>query len=78
MDFSKKIIVFRGDLCIGFVEFYFFVFLQFILRGYILRSLNCYFKGMGWRKMGQNGEDFGNCGDMIYKEIEKFSVNRCG
>jgi hypothetical protein len=33
---------------------------------------------MGWRKMGQNGEDSGNCGDMIYKEIEKLSANRCG
>lgn len=32
----------------------------------------------GLEKMGQNGEDAENCGDMIYKEIETLSENRCG
>lgn len=28
-------------------------------------------------KMGQNGEDSGNCGDMIYKGIERLGAKKC-
>lgn len=52
------------------------MFLWLIPRGHKKSELPSQRDGL--EKMGQNGEDSGNCGDMIYKGIERLSANKRG
>lgn len=71
MDPTTQTTASRGDSCnIGPGEFHLLVFLWFILKKSELPS-----QRNGLEEMGQNGDDSGNCGDTVYKGIERLSAN---
>lgn len=73
MDPTTQTTASRGDSCsVGPGEFRLLVFLWFILKKSELSS-----QRNGLEKMGQNGDDSGNCGDIVYKGIERLGTNKC-